>query len=71
MVDLHGQHEHQSLLHTETHIDFLDEFGNYQQLIQQFKTAHLELIEKENEHKELLDKEKNIKEKKDFYSFHN
>ncbi len=69
LVDLHGQHEHQSLLHTETHIDFLDEFGNYQQLIQQFKTAHLELIEKENEHKELLEKEKNIKEKKDFYSF--
>lgn len=24
LVDLHGQHEHQSLLHTERHIDFLD-----------------------------------------------
>jgi DNA repair protein RecN (Recombination protein N) len=69
LVDLHGQHEHQSLLRSETHIDYLDEFGNYQQLIQQFKTAYSELIDKENEYKELLDKEKNIKEKKDFYSF--
>jgi len=69
LVDLHGQHEHQSLLHTETHIDYLDEFGNYQQLVQQFKTAYSDLIRKENERNELLDKEKNIKEKKDFYSF--
>ena len=68
LVDLHGQHEHQSLLHTETHIDFLDEFGKYQQLVQQFKAAYSDLIEKVNELKELLDKEKNIKEKKDFYS---
>ena len=27
LVDLHGQHEHQSLLRTETHIEMLDEFG--------------------------------------------
>lgn len=69
LVDLHGQHEHQSLLRSETHIDYLDEFGNYQQLIQQFKTAYSNLVDKENEHKVLLDKEKNIREKKDFYFF--
>jgi DNA repair protein RecN (Recombination protein N) len=28
LVDLHGQHEHQSLLRNETHIDFLDEFAS-------------------------------------------
>jgi len=27
LVDLHGQHEHQSLLDTRLHADFLDEFG--------------------------------------------
>ena len=27
LVDLHGQHEHQSLLRTETHVLMLDEFG--------------------------------------------
>jgi len=27
LVDIHGQHEHQSLLRTETHLDILDAFG--------------------------------------------
>jgi DNA repair protein RecN (Recombination protein N) len=27
LVDIHGQHQHQSLLHPETHLDLLDGFG--------------------------------------------
>ncbi|MDB4894466.1 MAG: recN [Firmicutes bacterium] len=27
LVDLHGQHEHQSLLHVEKHLDLLDQYG--------------------------------------------
>ena len=27
LVDIHGQHEHQSLFRTETHLDLLDDFG--------------------------------------------
>ena len=69
LVDLHGQHEHQSLLRTETHIDYLDEFGNYHQLLQEFESAYSELVRKEVELEELKEKEKEIKEKKDFYSF--
>ncbi|MCW8804314.1 MAG: DNA repair protein RecN [Ignavibacteriaceae bacterium] len=69
LVDLHGQHEHQSLLRTETHIDYLDEFGDYQDILQQFKKSYSELLQKENELRELQSKENNIKEKKDFYSF--
>jgi DNA repair protein RecN (Recombination protein N) len=69
LVDLHGQHEHQSLLRTETHIDYIDEFGDYQELLHQYKKVFLELIAKENELKELQEKESTIKEKKDFYSF--
>ena len=69
LVDLHGQHEHQSLLRTETHIDYLDEFGNYHQLLQAFESAYSELVRKEVELEELKEKEKEIKEKKDFYSF--
>src|SRR3990170_2791954 len=61
LVDLHGQHEHQSLLRMETHIDYLDEFGDYQDLLQQYKKVYSELLNKENE--------SIIKEKKDFYSF--
>jgi DNA repair protein RecN (Recombination protein N) len=29
LVDLHGQHEHQSLLKVRHHLDFLDEFGEH------------------------------------------
>jgi DNA repair protein RecN (Recombination protein N) len=69
LVDLHGQHEHQSLLRTETHIDYLDEFGDYQEILHQYKNVYSELLAKENELKELRAKETSIKEKKDFYSF--
>jgi len=69
LVDLHGQHEHQSLLRTETHIDYLDEFGDYQDILQKYKKIYSELLEKENELKEFRDRENSIKEKKDFYSF--
>jgi len=69
LVDLHGQHEHQSLLRTETHIDYLDEFGNYQDMLQQYKSLYSELLTKEYELKGLREKESIIKEKKDFYAF--
>jgi len=69
LVDLHGQHEHQSLLRTETHIDYLDEFGDYQGILLQYKKIYSELLNKENELTKLQGKENSIKEKKDFYSF--
>jgi len=69
LVDLHGQHEHQSLLRTETHIDYLDEFGDYQEILLQYKKVYSELLQKENQLEELQEKESSIKEKKVFYSF--
>ena len=69
LVDLHGQHEHQSLLRTETHIDYLDEFGDYKELLIDYKKVYSDLLNKQNELKEFLEKESSIKEKKDFYSF--
>ncbi len=69
LVDLHGQHEHQSLLRTETHIDYLDEFGDYQEPLHQYRKIYSELLHTENDLKELQEKESIIKEKKDFYSF--
>ncbi len=54
---------------TETHIDYLDEFGDYQDILLQYKKIFSELLNKENELTELQGKENSIKEKKDFYSF--
>ena len=36
LVDLHGQHDHQALLHPETHIDLLDLYGKSQELCNEF-----------------------------------
>jgi DNA repair protein RecN (Recombination protein N) len=69
MVDLHGQHEHQSLLRNETHIDFLDEFGSYRNLTDDYKKFYSELQNLLRELKILKEKEASLREKKDFYSF--
>ena len=69
LVDLHGQHEHQSLLHSETHIDYLDEFGNYSDLLLQYKNSYNELIMIEREIKTLIENQVTLKEKKEIYSY--
>jgi DNA repair protein RecN (Recombination protein N) len=73
LVDLHGQHEHQSLLRNETHIDFLDEFANSQsgisELLAEYKSLYSLLHAQLKELKELKEKEFSLREKKDFYSF--
>ena len=69
LVDLHGQHEHQSLLRTETHIDFLDEFGGTEKLLIDYKILYKELSSRQNLLKELRSKEESLKEKKEIYSF--
>jgi DNA repair protein RecN (Recombination protein N) len=69
LVDLHGQHEHQSLLRTETHIEFLDEFANNQKLLEEYKVVYKELNSRQNELKELKSKEESLKEKKEIYGF--
>lgn len=69
LVDLHGQHEHQSLLRTETHIDFLDNYSGNQSTLNKYRNIYYELKLKEKELKDLLAKEKIIKEKKEIYQF--
>ncbi len=69
LIDLHGQHEHQSLLHTETHIDFLDQFaGNYKLLIK-FKNVYDGFQNKIDELNTQKKKEKLVNEKKELYLF--
>jgi DNA repair protein RecN (Recombination protein N) len=69
LVDLHGQHEHQSLLKTETHIEFVDEYGSLDKLLAEFQTEYKLLNQLQNNIDELRAKENLLKEKKDLYSF--
>lgn len=69
LVDLHGQHEHQSLLKAENHIEMLDEFSDIQQYLNEFKNNISMLKQLENERKELLERENILKEKRELYEF--
>lgn len=41
LIDIHSQHEHQSLLHKDTHLRLLDEFGQHTELAKQVRTTFL------------------------------
>ncbi len=69
LVDLHGQHEHQSLLRTETHIDFLDEYVESANLLSEYLKEFKKVKDLVTKLNELKMKESTLKEKKDFYSF--
>lgn len=69
LVDLHGQHEHQSLLRPETHIEMLDSFGNYSKDKEEYSELYKQLNAAIKELGEIRAKEKTLHEKKDLYSF--
>ncbi len=69
LVDLHGQHEHQSLLRTETHIDLLDDFAGLSPLVEEFKAAHNQLVSEVRKLTELQNRNNIVNEKKDLYEF--
>lgn len=69
LIDLHGQHEHQSLLHPERHIDFLDEYAGltgdrkrYQELFDVFHTQ-------KKEYDELVHNKDRLARESDFFEF--
>lgn len=42
LMDLHGQHEHQSLLHKSSYRPLLDRFGGYQNILDAYRAAYAE-----------------------------
>ncbi|MDD8016807.1 MAG: DNA repair protein RecN [Bacteroidota bacterium] len=69
LVDLHGQHEHQSLLRAETHIDFLDDFGGYQKEIEEYRMSYRVLVDLTSKKRNLQDQEEQLKAKKQLFDF--
>jgi DNA repair protein RecN (Recombination protein N) len=69
LVDLHGQHEHQSLLRTETHIELVDEFGGLDGMVTEYRESYDRLAGLTNSLRELSRKERDLKEKRDLYEF--
>ncbi len=55
LVDIHGQHEHQSLFRTETHLKFLDDFGGSTETCQQVRKIYTQLRTLQREAASLAD----------------
>jgi len=69
LVDLHGQHEHQSLLRPETHIDMLDDYGALGGLVGEFRACFQRATSFLNRIAELRSKEQQLIEKRSLYEF--
>jgi DNA repair protein RecN (Recombination protein N) len=69
LVDLHGQHEHQSLLRPETHLGLLDEFGGLEGLAEEFRGSYARAMELLNALRELRSKEQTLMDRRVLYDF--
>lgn len=45
LADIHGQHDHQSLIHSGSHLDFLDRYGNNAEAVREAERSYLSLRE--------------------------
>jgi DNA repair protein RecN (Recombination protein N) len=69
LVDLHGQHEHQSLLHVDTHAGMLDDFGGLEGMVQEYRTEFRQLRSAVDELEALRAKEQQLRERREFSVF--
>jgi len=69
LIDLHGQHEHQSLLHTETHLRLLDSFGGLGGLVDSYQEKREQVAELVEERAELAARERELRQQKELYEF--
>lgn len=69
LADLHGQHQHQSLLNPAEHLVYLDSYAELKDLLSKVSDCYYELKKKLNDLEELKRIEKISKEKKELYQF--
>ncbi len=69
LVDLHGQHDHQSLLREENHIQFLDAFGGYRDLLEKVHDSYLNLQHLNEKLTLWTEKRKLNQEKRELWEF--
>ncbi|MCK4640511.1 MAG: DNA repair protein RecN [Candidatus Marinimicrobia bacterium] len=69
LVDLHGQHDHQSLLREESHIQFLDAYGGYWDLLEDVHNYYLKLSHLSEKYKFMTEKRSLNREKRELWEF--
>jgi len=69
LFDVHGQHEHHSLLNTENHRRLLDRFGDHERLVEDFSALYSSLREARDALTEALSGEKQRRERAELLRF--
>ena len=69
LVDLHGQHDHQSLLKINTHLELIDDFGELDVLKNEYKKHYTRISEITKELFSLRSKEEKLGQDKESYEF--
>jgi len=69
LFDIHGQHQHQRLLHTRYHVFYLDEFGGHQQLISNYKNFYKSYTQEVKRRDKLVSRQAEELRMHDLYSF--
>jgi DNA repair protein RecN (Recombination protein N) len=69
LIDLHGQHDHQSLLQSDTHIDMLDDFGGLENLRAEVAASYNTMAVLFRERDALQKRGSQLKERRDLYEF--
>jgi DNA repair protein RecN (Recombination protein N) len=69
LVDLHGQHQHQRLIHPENHITYLDAYGKIQPIVENFQSIYKKFHDQKSLLEGLIEKRKTSYEKHDLFTF--
>ena len=68
-IDLHGQHEHQSLLRTETHVELIDTFGGLGALVATYRAGHKAVAGLVAEKTGIVRRQAELHRQKELYAF--
>ena len=69
LVNMFGQHEHQSLLKKNNYLSYIDAFSKLEHEVSEYKAAYTELVRAESELETLREKERVGAEKEDYLRF--
>ena len=69
LIDLHGQHEHQMLLRTETHLEMLDNFGGLENLLSRYQKQYDVVAGIIRERDELKARERELSQQKELFGY--
>jgi DNA repair protein RecN (Recombination protein N) len=69
LVDFHGQHEHQSLLHHEYHLTHLDNAGGTEHIREEYQSLWKAAHALEKELQELSGRERSLRQQEEFQRF--